>query len=98
MGADSWLSRQSNTRSITIGLVVGALHEKLGITMETIISKGQLLFGVAIAAYGVENIICAHLGPSIRGIPWFPANAFWEYVTGIALPAAGLSIIIKRMD
>ena len=90
MGADSWLSRQSNTRSITIGLVVGALHEKLGITMETIISKGQLLFGVAIAAYGVENIICAHL-------PWFPANAFWEYVTGIALPAAGLSIIIKRM-
>jgi hypothetical protein len=61
--------------------------------MDTIISKGQLLFGIAIAAYGVEDLICVHLGLSVRGVPWFPVSAFWEYVTGMVPIAAGVSIM-----
>jgi hypothetical protein len=60
--------------------------------MERIIKHGQLLFGIAIAAFGVENLICAHLGVAVRGVPWFPANPFLAYFTGIALLAAGLSV------
>jgi len=60
--------------------------------METIFRKGQFLFGIAIAALGVENLICARLGLSVRGVPWFPGNPFLACLTGIVLLAAGLSI------
>jgi len=63
--------------------------------MDKIIAKGQLIFGIAIAAYGVEDLICAHLGLSIPGVPWFPMSVFWECVTGIALIAAAISIIVN---
>ncbi|MGO9647853.1 MAG: hypothetical protein ACLPOO_07345 [Terriglobales bacterium] len=61
--------------------------------MEKVLTRGQLLFGIAIAAFGVENVICAHLGLSVRGVPWFPENPFLGYLTGVALLAAGLSIV-----
>jgi uncharacterized membrane protein YphA (DoxX/SURF4 family) len=61
--------------------------------MEKIIAKGQLLFGIAIVVFGVEGLICAHLGLTVSGVPWFPASPFLGYLTGIALLAAGLSIV-----
>jgi uncharacterized membrane protein len=63
--------------------------------MDKIISKGQLLFGIAIVAYGVEDLICAHLGTTVHGVPWFPLTPFWGYVTGIVLIAAGLSLVVN---
>jgi uncharacterized membrane protein len=60
--------------------------------MEKIITRGQLLFGIAIVAFGVENLICAHLRLTVRGVSWFPGNPVLGYLTGIALLAAGLSI------
>ena len=61
--------------------------------MEKIITKGQLFFGIAIVAFGVENLINVRLGLAVRGVPWFPGSAFWTYLTGSALLAAGLSIV-----
>jgi uncharacterized membrane protein len=60
--------------------------------MENIITTGQFLFGIAISAFGVENLICARLGLTVPGVPWFPGNPFLAYLTGIVLLAAGLSI------
>lgn len=57
-----------------------------------IIRIGQFLFGIAITAFGVENLICARLGLTVPGVPWFPANPFLAYLTGIVLLAAGVSI------
>jgi uncharacterized membrane protein YphA (DoxX/SURF4 family) len=63
--------------------------------MNKIISKGQLIFGIAIGAYGAEDLICARLGLSVGGVPWFPLSAFWGYVTGVPLIAAGISIMFN---
>ncbi|MGA2643184.1 MAG: hypothetical protein ABSF15_00625 [Candidatus Sulfotelmatobacter sp.] len=68
--------------------------------MEKIIPIGRFLFGIAIAAFGVENLICARLGlmedigfgKIIDVIPWVPPNAFLTYSTGIALLGAGLCV------
>jgi hypothetical protein len=60
--------------------------------VEKLITKGQPIFGIAIAAFGVENFFCAHLGLQVNGVPWFPANPVFGYLTGIALLAAGLSL------
>jgi hypothetical protein len=59
---------------------------------DDIITTGQFLFGIAITAFGVENLICARLGLTIPGVPWFPGNPFFAYLTGIVLLAAGLGI------
>ena len=61
--------------------------------MGEIIRTGQFLFGIAVAAFGVENLICGYLRLTVEGVPWFSANRIVAYVTGIVLLAAGLSII-----
>ncbi|MGO9123917.1 MAG: hypothetical protein ACLP6G_03430 [Terriglobales bacterium] len=61
--------------------------------MQILITKGRLLFGLAIAAFGVENFFCVHLGLQVRGVPWFPESPWLGYLIGIALLAAGLSIV-----
>jgi len=63
--------------------------------MRKIITKGQLLLGIAIGASGVENLICAHRGLAVRGVPWFPVNSHFGYITGIVLIAAGLSLAVN---
>jgi hypothetical protein len=60
--------------------------------MGKILTNGQLIFGIAITAYGVEDFFCAHLGLTVSGVPWFSANPYVEYATGVVLLAAGLSI------
>jgi hypothetical protein len=60
--------------------------------MEKIITKGQLLFGIAMLAFGVENFICARLGLVVRGVPWFPTNAILACIAGVVFLVAGLSI------
>lgn len=60
--------------------------------MERIITKGQLLFGMAVSVFGVENFICAWLGLTVRGVPWYPANHLLACFTGVVFLVAGLSI------
>jgi hypothetical protein len=68
--------------------------------MEKIVKRGKLLFGIAIAAIGVENLICAHVslpvfsksGAVVPVIPFFPAIPFLVYLVGIVLFATGLGI------
>jgi hypothetical protein len=63
-----------------------------------IITKGQVLFGVAVVALGIENLFCAHFGLTDPGVPWFSVNPFFGYLTGIVLIAAGLSIATKLLS
>lgn len=68
-----------------------------------IIGQGRMIFGVAIAALGVEHLVCANISARpfpvqfqavvIPIIPWVPAHPWIAYVTGAALILAGVSIL-----
>jgi len=60
--------------------------------VETIITKGQMLFGVVVVALGVVNLFCAHLGLAIAGVPWVPVSPWFAYMSGVGLAVAGMSI------
>jgi hypothetical protein len=57
-----------------------------------IITMGQILFGIVVVAFGVENLVCAHLGLKLPGVPWVPVNPFFAYISGAAFITAGMSI------
>jgi hypothetical protein len=63
--------------------------------MGKIVALGQLLFGIAIAALGIENLVCVHFGLTDPGVPWFPVNPIFGYINGIAVSAAGLCIAAR---
>src|ERR1700676_3161893 len=63
--------------------------------MGKIIEQGRVLFGIAIAASGVEGLVCARLGLTVRGVPWFPANQFLAYIIAIVLMIGGTSIAVN---
>jgi uncharacterized membrane protein len=64
-----------------------------------------MIFGVAIAALGVEHLVCANIAAQpfparfhaivIPVIPWIPAHPWLAYVIGAALLVAGLSILVN---
>jgi uncharacterized membrane protein YphA (DoxX/SURF4 family) len=60
--------------------------------MEKIVTKGQVLFAIAIAAFGIQNLVFTRLGLAVRGVPWFPENHLLGYLAGLALLAAGISL------
>jgi hypothetical protein len=60
--------------------------------MEKITTKGQLLFGIAMLAFGIEDLTCARLGLTVRGVPWYPANALLACLAGVVFLIAGFSI------
>ena len=64
---------------------------------DRVIRQGQLLFGVAITAFGAEHLVCARFGQSVVPvIPWVPGNHPWfAYLVGIGLLVAGFSIEAK---
>jgi uncharacterized membrane protein YphA (DoxX/SURF4 family) len=60
--------------------------------MEKIIALGRPLFGLAVAALGIENLICARSGEVVLPVlPWLPPHPVLGYLVGIALLAAGLA-------
>jgi uncharacterized membrane protein YphA (DoxX/SURF4 family) len=71
---------------------------EIAFTMDKIIKQGKLLFGIAIAAIGAENLICAHVSqlvfannpPAVPVLPFVPTIPFLVYFVGIALLAAGV--------
>src|SRR5271157_6203052 len=67
--------------------------------IETIVKQGKLLFAVAIAALGAENLICAHVSQTVfagnrPGVPVLPfvPTPFLAYLVGIVLLAVGVSV------
>jgi len=72
--------------------------------METIFKQGKLLFALAVAAVGMENLICAHVAlPVFAGsrdaipvLPFVPAIPALAYLVGFVLLAAGLSTALNR--
>lgn len=54
-----------------------------------------MIFGVAIATFGIENLLFAYLKLAVRGVPWFPASPVLEYLAGLALLMAGVNIIFN---
>ena len=67
--------------------------------METIAKQGRLLFAIAIAALGAENVICAHVSQIVfegnpNGVPVLPyaTSPFIAYLVGIILLAVGVSV------
>jgi uncharacterized membrane protein YphA (DoxX/SURF4 family) len=64
--------------------------------MEIIVKQGRCLFGAAIVAFGVENLVCARSrDPFLPAIPWVPSYPWLAYVTGTFLLAAGLCIAVN---
>ena len=65
--------------------------------MEKLATPGRLLFALAIAAFGVEHLVCARFkGDALPVIPWVPANPVLAYLVGTGLVAAGLSIALLK--
>ena len=70
--------------------------------MHTIIKQGKLLFALAVAATGAENLICAHVSQvvfannrlAVPVLPYLPAIPILVYLVGIALLTAGVLIAI----
>jgi hypothetical protein len=58
----------------------------------TIITKGQMVFGIVIGAVGVLNLFCAHFGLAIAGVPWVPVSPWFAYMSGVGLVVTGMSI------
>jgi uncharacterized membrane protein len=64
--------------------------------MDKIVKYGQLLFGIAIAAFGIQHFVWArYVEATVPIIPFVPENPWLAYLTGVALLAAGVCIIFK---
>ncbi len=61
--------------------------------METVLKQGRLLFAIAMAEFGIENLICARTAhPSMPVIPFLPSYSWLAYLTGLALLSAAVCI------
>jgi uncharacterized membrane protein YphA (DoxX/SURF4 family) len=61
--------------------------------IDMILKQGRLIFSFAIAAFGVENLVCAHYAQTMLPvIPWVPGIPLLGYLTGVLLLAAGVCI------
>ncbi|MGH9400842.1 MAG: hypothetical protein ACRD2P_01900, partial [Terriglobia bacterium] len=56
---------------------------------------GRFLLAAPMILFGVDHFIFAPFVATIVP-PWIPWRLFWVYFCGVALFAAGLSIIVKR--
>ncbi len=58
---------------------------------------GRFLYAIPMAIFGIFHLIGAD---NMKGmVPDFiPGDVFWVYLTGLALLAASISIIIKKYD
>ncbi len=56
---------------------------------------GRILFGVSLIAFGVQNVWFQGTFAGLELTPeWAPAHAFWAWLMGAALLAAGLGIAV----
>jgi uncharacterized membrane protein YphA (DoxX/SURF4 family) len=69
--------------------------EKLHFAEDRILALGPAFAGAALAAFGAEHFAIASV--IAQGVPsWIPGHLFWAYFVGVALIAAGLSMVAGR--
>ncbi len=56
----------------------------------------RIIFAIPFGIFGLLHLMS---GPKMAGMvpPWLPGGAFWVYLTGLALIAAAVSIIMQKM-
>lgn len=65
--------------------------------MSKSIQLGRLFFAVAMLAFGIQQFIIADFVPGLVPLPaWFPVRWLWAYLIGLALIAAGASILVNQ--
>lgn len=63
--------------------------------MNNLKNIGRIVFAVPFAIFGMMHFMAT--GDMAGMVPsWVPGGVFWVYVTGIALVAAAISIILKK--
>jgi uncharacterized membrane protein len=61
--------------------------------MEPLVQAGRLLFALAVAALGVQQLLYADFVPGpLVAPPWLPSRTVWACVCGLALVAAALAL------
>jgi uncharacterized membrane protein YphA (DoxX/SURF4 family) len=71
--------------------------------IDKITKPGRLIFAIAIAAIGAENLICAHVSeivftqspPAVPVLPFVPPIPILVYLVGVALFAAGACMAVN---
>ncbi|HEY1904368.1 MAG TPA: hypothetical protein VGG56_18205 [Terracidiphilus sp.] len=67
--------------------------------MNRIVGLGRFVFAVAIAEFGIENLICARTkDPFVPVMPWVPNYPWLAYLTGIALLISALCIAFRLKE
>lgn len=73
----------------------GILQTERSHSAEAIITIGSLLLALPMVIYGVEHFIYAQFVATL--VPgWIPWHMFWTYFVGVALIAAGFSMVLKK--
>lgn len=58
---------------------------------------GRYLFGIAMAAFGLQQFICSDFVPGLLPVPaWIPGRLLLIYVTGFGFVVAGASIVVNK--
>ena len=57
---------------------------------------GRILFSLPLIAFAMGHLTGAN-NMAMMVPAWLPGGVFWVYLTGVALLAAGLAIIINKM-
>lgn len=57
---------------------------------------GRILFSLPLLAFGMGHLTGAN-NMAMMVPAWLPGGVFWVYVTGVALIAAAVAIIINKM-
>lgn len=65
--------------------------------LDMLIASGPYLFGVSSVVFGIDHFLVLAVIASLVPV-WMHLGVFWAYLTGAAFVAAGISIVIKRMD
>jgi len=65
--------------------------------MDKITQLGRFFFAISMAAFGIQQFIIADFVPGLVPVPtWFPGRSFLVYLSGLALIAAGASLIANQ--
>jgi uncharacterized membrane protein YphA (DoxX/SURF4 family) len=91
-----FIQRAAVRKSEATPFRVGNFKSNHKASMNTIVKQGRLLYAISIAAFGFENMICAHSKDAfLHVIPWVPSYPWLAYLTGIALLAAAVCIAAR---
>jgi uncharacterized membrane protein len=64
--------------------------------MAIVTRVGRVLFGIPMIVFGIQHFIYSTFVTSLIP-PWIPARTFWTYFCGVALIAAGTSLVVGKV-